>query len=40
VLALAGDAYREHGTFRRGETADSIALGGFAVSVDAVFDAS
>jgi Uma2 family endonuclease len=40
VLQLAGDAYREHGTFRRGESADSIVLGGFAVSVDAVFDAS
>ena len=40
VLTLTGNAYREHGTFRREETADSIVLDGFVVSVGAVFDAS
>ena len=39
VLQLAGAAYREHGVFRRGETAASVVLDGFTVSVDAVFDA-
>jgi Uma2 family endonuclease len=40
VLALDGDAYREHGVFRRGESAASALLDGFAVRVDEVFDAS
>ena len=40
VLKLDGDAYAEHGTFRRGESATSALLAGFAVRVDAVFDAS
>jgi Uma2 family endonuclease len=40
VLTLTGDAYREHGTFRREESADSLVLDGFVVSVSAVFDAS
>lgn len=39
VLRLAGDAYVEHGTFGRGAQATSALLEGFAVSVDAVFDA-
>lgn len=39
VLTLAGDAYVEHGVFRRGTTARSVLLEGFAVSVDAVLDA-
>jgi tRNA U34 5-carboxymethylaminomethyl modifying GTPase MnmE/TrmE len=39
VLTLAGDAYAEHGVFRRGAQATSALLEGFAVSVDAVFDA-
>lgn len=39
VLALTGEAYAEHGVFRRGETATSPLLAGFAVSVDSVFDA-
>jgi Uma2 family endonuclease len=39
VLTLAGDAYAEHGVFRRGETATSALLDGFAAPVDAVFDA-
>ena len=38
LLKLDGDAYAEHGTFRRGESVTSAA--GFAVRVDAVFDAS
>ena len=40
VLKLDGDAYAEHGTFRRGESAASALLDGFAVWVDEVFDAS
>ena len=40
VLKLDGDAYAEHGTFRRGESATSALLAGFAVRVDAVFDVS
>ena len=40
VLALDGDAYAEHGVFRRGERADSPSLGGFSVSVAEVFDAA
>jgi Uma2 family endonuclease len=39
VLKLVGRAYVEHGVFRRGDTATSVALPGFNVSVDAVFDA-
>jgi Uma2 family endonuclease len=40
VLALDGDAYREHGVFRRGASATSALLDGFSVRVDQVFDAS
>lgn len=40
VLALDGEAYAEHGVFRRGEYAASKLLAGFSVSVDEVFDAS
>ena len=40
VLTLAGDAYTEHGVFRRGQQADSVYLNGFAVSVAEVFDAA
>jgi len=39
VLTLADDSYREHGLFRRGETATSVLLPGFAVAVDAVLAA-
>lgn len=39
VLTLDGPAYRAHGAFRRSQQADSPLLGGFRVSVDAVFDA-
>jgi len=39
VLTLQGDAYAAHGVFRRGDTATSRLLAGFAVGVDAVFDA-
>lgn len=40
VLALAGDAYTEHGVFQRGDEAGSRLIDGFKVSVDAVFDAT
>ena len=40
LLKLDGDAYAEHGTFRRGEPVASALLAGFAVRVDAVFDVS
>ena len=40
VLTLDGDAYTEHGVFRRGESAPSALLNGFAVQVDEVLDAS
>jgi Uma2 family endonuclease len=40
VLTLDGDAYSEHGTFRRGQSAASALLDGFAVRVDEVLDAS
>ena len=40
VLTLDGDAYTEHGTCRRGESAASALLDGFAVRVDEVFDVS
>jgi Uma2 family endonuclease len=39
VLKLEGGAYTEHGISRRGETASSKLLEGFAVQVDAVLDA-
>jgi Uma2 family endonuclease len=39
VLSLGGEQYVEHGVFRRGDSATSALLKGFAVSVDAVFDA-
>ena len=40
VLKLDGDAYAEHGVFRRGGAAASALLEGFAVPVDEVFDAA
>ncbi|MCX7791250.1 MAG: Uma2 family endonuclease [Chloroflexaceae bacterium] len=39
VLVLEGEAYTEHGVFRRGDRATSRLLEGFTVSVDEVFDA-
>jgi Uma2 family endonuclease len=39
VLTLDGEAYAEHGVFRRGDSAVSMLLDGFTVSVDEVFDA-
>ncbi|MEN9933778.1 MAG: hypothetical protein RLZZ387_357 [Chloroflexota bacterium] len=39
VLRLEGDAYEEHGVFRRGEAATSALLPGFSVSVDETLDA-
>ena len=39
VLTLEGDAYVEHGTFARGESATSPSLKDFAADVAAVFDA-
>jgi Uma2 family endonuclease len=39
VLRLEGRAYVEHGVFRRGDTASSALLNGFAVRVDEVLDA-
>ncbi len=39
VLRLEHGAYVEHGAFRRGARATSPTLTGFAVKVDAVFDA-
>src|SRR5438552_8212154 len=39
VLRLDGEAYTEVGTFRRGQSAFSALLAGFAVDVAAVFDA-
>jgi len=39
VLRLRGDAYEEVGIYRRGESAASALLAGFAVAVAAVFDA-
>jgi len=38
VLALAGDAYVEHGAFGRGTVGTSPLLSKFAVPVNAVFD--
>ena len=40
VLVLDGDAYAEHGVFRRGERARSPGLDGLSVSVAEVFDAA
>jgi Uma2 family endonuclease len=39
VLKLEGNVYMAHGVFGRGETAASVLLTGFSVSVDAVCDA-
>lgn len=39
VLALRGKAYEEHGVFDPGQTATSVLLKGFRVSVRAVFKA-
>lgn len=39
VLHLESGAYVEHGVFGRGAPATSVLLAGFAVDVDAVFDA-
>lgn len=39
VLTLAGNAYATHGVFQRGEMATSRLIDGFAISVDAAFDA-
>lgn len=40
VLVLAGDEYREHGTFRRGTRAASHLLQGFYADVAAIFDSA
>ena len=40
VLVLDGDAYAEHGVFRRGRRVESVCLEGFSVSVAEVFDAA
>jgi Uma2 family endonuclease len=40
VLVLEGDAYAEHGAFRRGQRARSVRLEGFSVSVAEMFDAT
>jgi len=37
VLRLEGEAYVEHGVFRRGDLATSVILPGFAVNVDQTF---
>jgi Uma2 family endonuclease len=39
VLTLTGEAYIEHGVFRRGDEASSALLDGFTVQIDEVFDA-
>ena len=39
VLTLAGEAYIEHGVFRRGDEASSALLDGLVLPVDEVFDA-
>ena len=39
VLQLEGDAYVEHGVFRRGSQATSVLLENCRVPVDAIFDA-
>lgn len=38
VLTLAGNVYREHGMFARGDTATSALLDGVAVDVTALFE--
>jgi Uma2 family endonuclease len=38
VLRLENDRYVEHGVFARGQSATSVILPGFTVSVDAAFD--
>jgi Uma2 family endonuclease len=40
VLQLCGDAYKEVGCYRRGESAKSVLRPDFSVSVAAVFDAA
>lgn len=40
VLSLSGEAYQESGAYRRGQTAVSRILTGFAVPVDAVLDSA
>ena len=40
VLTLDGEGYVEHGVFGGGETATSVLLPGFEVSVTSVFDAA
>ena len=40
VLVLDGNAYSEHGVFRRGGRAESVCLEGFSVSVAEVLDAA
>ena len=37
-VTLAGNAYREHGVFARGDTATSALLDGVAVDVTALFE--
>jgi Uma2 family endonuclease len=39
VLSLEGEAYAEHGVFKRGETVTSVLLEDFTVDVNATFDA-
>lgn len=39
VLALVGEAYMEHGVFRRGDEASSALLDGLALRVDEMFEA-
>lgn len=39
VLTLAGEAYAEHGVFRRRDEASSVLLEGLTLQVDEVFDA-
>ncbi|ETX05671.1 MAG: hypothetical protein ETSY2_21595 [Candidatus Entotheonella gemina] len=38
VLTLEGEAYGEHGVFRRGDEASSVLLEGLTLRVDEVFD--
>ena len=40
VLQLVGDAYKEAGCYKRGESANSVLRPEFALSVDPVFDAA
>jgi Uma2 family endonuclease len=39
VLQLCGEAYKETGTYRRGELATSVLLAEFSIAVQGVFDA-